>query len=224
MSPDTAHAHHVFVDFENVPSVDLNLVGALPVLVTLLIGRTQTRLDTTLVEQIHAHAAKVRLITLGASGRNALDLTLAYYLGRAVAENADAELHIVSKDKDFEPLIAHLRSKNIPVARSDSFAALPFLAGAKQAPGAKRAATPRKPRAHAVAPVEDDRVARLTARLRDAGNRSRPSRETRLLAHIRTMLGKEATEEKARDVLLRLQEQQVLAIEPGGKVVYPDAG
>src|SRR5687767_7742057 len=85
------HAHHIFVDFENVSFVDLDAIAALPVFVTLLIGKNQTKIDAVLVQQIHAHANKVRLITLGASGRNALDLTLSYYLGRAAAEDGNTQ-------------------------------------------------------------------------------------------------------------------------------------
>jgi hypothetical protein len=221
MTSPTSHSHHVFVDFENVPSVDLALIGGLPVFVTLLIGKTQTKLDTTLVEQIHAHAAKVRLITLGASGRNALDLTLAYYLGRAAAETTGAELHIVSKDKDFEPLIAHLRSKNLKVSRADSFAALPFLAASKPpAPTRKAAATPRKPQAATARKPADDRAAKVVARLKNPSNRNRPSSEGALLAHIRTALGKEVSEQKVDDVLRQLRDEGVLTIEPNGRVSY----
>jgi hypothetical protein len=103
MPSAASHEHHVFVDFENVPSVDLAPIADLPVMVTVLIGGTQSKLDTDFVEQIHAHAAKVRLVRLAGSGRDALDLTLAYFLGRAVLEQSAYELHVVSKDKDSIP-------------------------------------------------------------------------------------------------------------------------
>jgi hypothetical protein len=220
MSPASPHSHHVLVDFENVPSVDLSLIEDLPVLVTLLIGRTQTKLDTTLVEQIHAHATKVRLITLSASGRNALDLTLAYYLGRAVVEQDGAEQHIVSRDKDFEPLIAHLRSKNVNVVRSESFAELPFLPTAKSAAVARKTtAAPRKSTLPATI-ASEDRRARVIARLRNPANRHRPSSERALRAHVRTALGKEGSDEKVEEILRELHQAGVLTIEPKGKVVY----
>jgi len=74
----------VFVDFENVPEVDLGLVEGKPVHVTILIGKNQKKIDLPLVQQIRRLAAQVELVEVGASGRNALDLTLAYYLGQAV--------------------------------------------------------------------------------------------------------------------------------------------
>lgn len=217
------HVHHVFVDFENVPAVDLSAIGNLPVFVTLLIGKTQTKLDTAFVEQIHTHAAKVRLVTLGASGRNALDLTLAYYLGRAVAERADLDLHIVSKDKDFEPLIAHLRSKALKVSRSDSFASLPFLPRLKPVAAPKKnAGTPRK----ATKPIRDpadERSVRVIARLSNPATRNRPSNERALRAHIGTALGKETSLEKVENVLGRLREKGIVTVEADGKVAYRPA-
>lgn len=214
--------HHVFVDFENVPSVDLALIADLPVLVTLLIGGMQSKLDTHLVEQIHAHAAKVRLVKLAASGRNAVDLTLAYYLGRAVAEHDKAELHIVSKDKDFEPLIAHLRAKKLNVSRAESFAALPFLPAGKPATVSReRRATPKK--APAVAKITpEDRSAKAFARLQNPLSRNRPSNERALRAHLRTALGKQSSEASIESVLGQLQDQNVLTMGAGGRVAYRD--
>src|SRR4051812_27262518 len=82
-APDVRPMNHVFVDFENVPSVDLSLIRGRPVDVTLLIGEKQRRLDLDLVRQIHEHATQVSLVEVGASGRNALDLVLAWHLGHA---------------------------------------------------------------------------------------------------------------------------------------------
>jgi hypothetical protein len=221
MTLPAPHTHHVFVDFENVPSVNLALVAELPVLVTLLIGRTQSKVDTGLLEQVHRHAAKVRVIRLQASGRNALDLTLAYYVGRAVIEHDGVELHVVSKDKDFDPLITHLRDNGISVARAESFAALPFLAPAKPAPARRSAPGLKKKISPAAKP--DARLAKITARLGNPQNANRPATERALRAYLRTALGKEVTDDKIESSLLRLRQDRVLTIDTEGKVTYPDS-
>ncbi|MBI2498594.1 MAG: hypothetical protein HYV75_11965 [Opitutae bacterium] len=74
--PAESFTHFVFVDFENVPSIDLALVAGKPVHVTLLIGKNQTKRETSLSVQLHAHAGQVAPIEVGASGRNALDMVL----------------------------------------------------------------------------------------------------------------------------------------------------
>jgi len=58
----------------------------------------------------------VQLVRLTATGKNALDFTLAYYVGRAVAADPTGFFHIVSKDTGYDPLIEHLRSKHIRAA------------------------------------------------------------------------------------------------------------
>ena len=119
--------YFVFVDFENVPDVDLGLVTGKPAHVMLLLGKHQKKLDVALVQQIRRFADQVELVEVGASGHNALDLTLAYYLGRAAQRDPEAHFCIISKDNDFDPMISHLRSQQIEIARYASFAALPFL-------------------------------------------------------------------------------------------------
>ena len=134
ISEATPPLQHVFVDFENVHQIDLSVIGAASVHFTLLLGARQTRLDAGLVEKLMEHAASVQLIRLGSSGKNALDFTLAYYVGRAVSASPSARIHIVSKDTGFDPLIAHLRSRHIQAHRHDSFATLPFSGRARPAP------------------------------------------------------------------------------------------
>jgi hypothetical protein len=66
------------------------------------------------------------LVRLTSAGRNALDFVLVYYLGCAAAASPADSFHIISKDKGFDPLIEHLRSKDILVYRHDGFDALHF--------------------------------------------------------------------------------------------------
>ena len=224
MPSASSHVHHVFVDFENVPSVDLTPIADLPVLVTLLIGGVQNKLDTDFVEQIHAHAAKVRLVKLATSGRNALDLTLAYYLGRAVVEHETSELHIVSKDKDFEPLIAHLRARNVHITRSESFAALPFLPQKKPVAATRERRVTQKKAAVVEKVPPPDRIGKVLVRLQNSHSRNRPSTDRALRAHLRNALGKESSEEKIEAVLDQLRASRVLTIDSQNRVVYHDAG
>jgi hypothetical protein len=204
-----ATSYLVFVDFENVPKVDLGLVEGKPVHVTLLIGRHQKKLDVSLVLQIQKVHGQVRLVEVGASGRNALDLTLAYYLGQAVQETPGAHYCIVSKDRDFEPMIGHLRAENVNVARYDSFVALPFLTPQKEPPVALKM------------PPHESRRAKVIARLKNPATSNRPSSRKALLARIKTDLGKNATDADGEDLLVELIEESALTIDPRGKVTYP---
>jgi hypothetical protein len=193
--------HSVFVDFENVPTVDLALIADQPVHVTLLIGEKQKRLDLALVRQIHRHASRVTLIEVGGSGRNALDLVLACHLGKAVVTHPRGIFHIISKDKDFNPLIAHLRADEVNVARHDAFAALPFLRAAPET----------------VEP--DERLAKLIDRLRHK-TASRPVRRKTLLSHIHAFYANRLSQEEVEAVIATLQQQGIITIDDKGRVSY----
>jgi len=205
--------HFVFVDFENVPAVDLGVVEGKSVHVTLLIGKNQKRLDTAFSLQMHRCGDKVLPIEVGASGRNALDLTLAYYLGQAAQRTPSAHFYIVSKDKDFEALIEHLHGKGLKVVRCDSFASLPFLHRSNSAAAGKIVAA-------AGAKTPEDRRAKVIARLKDPANRSRPANRKRLLAHLKTSLGKESSDAEIEAILRELIDTNALSIDSKGKVGY----
>ncbi len=214
----------VFVDFENVPKVDLELVEGQPAHVTLLIGKNQRKLELALVRQIHRLARQVELVEVGASGRNALDLTLAYYLGQAVLRAPTAQFCIVSGDRDFDPMINHLQGIRIKVERYDDFVRLPFLPAPKLAAPVKPAAV-AKPAGVARPGVPArraplDRRAKVIAKLKDPANRNRPATEKALLAHIKHALGKEATATGVDDIFRELSEGHHLTIGPRGRVNY----
>ncbi len=225
-----ATTHFVFVDFENVPEVDLTLIEGRPVHVTLMIGKNQKKIDLPLVQQIRRLAAQVELVEVGASGRNALDLTLSYYLGQAVLRAPNALFCIVSRDKDFEPMIAHVSAKGTKVVRRDTFAALLFLPKpGKRSPA--KAAVPVEPSASLTEEplvhggplvpefVPDDRFERLVFRLQ-IDSPSRPKKKSRLLGRINSDFGNNLTEEEQNGILDELIRRGVLSIDAKDTVVY----
>ncbi len=216
--PLDAFAHFVFVDFENVPDIDLGLVEGRPVHVTLLIGKNQKKLDLPLVQQIHRLAAQVELVEVGATGHNALDLTLVFHLGRTVQQWPAAQFHIVSKDHDFDPMIGHVMAQGVKVFRSEAFHLLSFLPRSRPVVTTKIAATTKTP-VSTRKPTEDKRPT-VIARLKNPINGNRPSTEKALRAHIKTALGKESSPAKVEEVLGRLLDEHAFAIEPDGKVIW----
>jgi hypothetical protein len=222
-----AIAHFVFVDFENVHEVDLGLVEGKPVQVTLLIGKNQKKIDLALVQQIRRRAAQVDLVEVGASGRNALDLTLAYYLGQAVLRDPSARFCIVSGDKDFEPMMAHLSGQGIKVVRCDSFAALPFLPKPRASNSVKTAVlikpnAPVKAGGPVKADALEDRFERLVARLQNS-SAPRPKKKSSLLARINSDFGNKLTAAEQNEKAEELIRRGVLAIDAKGKIAYAAA-
>lgn len=225
--PET-FSHFVFVDFENVPAIDLALVEGKPMHVTLLIGEKQKRLELALVRQIHQHAAQVSLIEVGASGRNALDLVLAAHLGQSMRSFPEAAFIIISRDHDFDPLVAHFSANGRHVTREPDFSALPIFgapkpvsSGARPRSVAARPSTPTRKSASAAAALVDARQRKLdglVARLRERSNR--PKTRDSLLHHINTVFGQKLSAADQETVLNELLTRGIFTILDGKKLVY----
>lgn len=201
--------NHVFVDFENVHKFDPSIIGTKSVSFTLLVGAKQTKMDTALVEKLIEHASSVQLVRLTGEGKNALDFTLSYYLGRTVLADPTAYFHIISKDKGFDPLVDHMRSRHIHVRRHDNFESLTFSAKPKET------RTVPKPE-----PAEqDDAVSRATTHLRKNAT-NRPKKKKTLLSHLKSLLGKDANPKDAEDLLEKLQRRKLLTIGEKDAVIY----
>ncbi len=201
--------NHVFVDFENVHEVDVSVIGAKAVSLTLLLGARQTRLEVGLVEKLMEHSASVQLIRLASSGKNALDFALAYYVGRAVSANPGAYIHIVSRDTGFDPLVEHLRSRHIHAHRHDSFATLTFSGTARAAAAAPKVDTAG----------QEEPLTRVLERLRKNVT-NRPKKKNTLLSHLKSSLGKDSTEADAAALLEKLRKAGHLRIGDKDLVTY----
>jgi hypothetical protein len=210
--------HFIFVDFENVPEIDLSLISRQAVRVTLMLGKNQKKLTVALVKEIQRLGDGLQLVEVGASGHNALDLTLAYYLGRTAQQMPQGQYFIVSKDKDFDPLVTHLKAAGIRVSRHDNFAALPFLPQPKAVTPPKKAAAPQ-PAVPTKAAVLEDRLEKLIKRLKN-NSAPRPKTKKSLLARIGTDFGNKLDEAGLIQILDDLVRREVLVIGDKDKISY----
>jgi hypothetical protein len=236
---DVPPVHHVFVDFENVHQLDFSIMEKRPVHLTLLIGAKQSRMAVETVQHLLQYPDNVHLIRLTSSGKDALDFALAYYVGRAAVLDPGGWFHIVSKDTGFDPLVEHLRSRHLKVRRHPGFSALltaisPASTRPPNSPPAK-AATAASPVAKP-SPVSPETSPALTESdvSKALGHfvknpSSRPGKKTTLLNHLRSHMGKPATEKDALRLMASLEALGHLSITEKGKVEYhlpaaPSAG
>jgi hypothetical protein len=149
--PAAPATHYIFVDFENVQSVKLDLIAGKPVMVIMVIGKDQTKVPLELVEQLMTFSSQVRLVRTEVKGKNALDFVLSAEVGAQGVADPNGSFHIISRDKGFDALVAHFRSHDRSAARHDAFVKVPILSTsstpatpARPAPTAPatRAATP----------------------------------------------------------------------------------
>ncbi len=207
--------NHIFLDYENVHKVDLAIIGSKAVSFMLLMGPRQTKLDVSLVEKLLEHAASVQLVRLTASGKNALDFALAFYVGRAVAADPTGHFHIVSKDGGYDPLIEHLKGKGISARRHDSFATLPFATPVKPSAAAPRVKSSAKPKI----PILDEQEMQVLEHFRNS-KATRPRSQKRLVSFLVAHLGHKITEAAALAIVENLQRAGHLAIGEKGTVTY----
>jgi citrate lyase gamma subunit len=204
--------HFVFVDFENVPGIDLDVLGGHPAVVLLFLGQ-KSKLKPDLVEQMSRLPCEVRLIKVGVTKKNALDFVLTYHLGAAMARHPGMSCHIITGDKDYDPIIRHLAINGLTVSKHASLEELPFLKKPLKPAAKSKAAPPAKKPA-------EDRTPKIIARLSDSANLMKPSTEKALRSRIKTDFGKEATDQKVADLVADLKQRGIVNIDEKGKVSY----
>ncbi len=116
---------YVLIDYENVPVKSLTLLKGDNFRVKVFLGPKNTKLPVKLVLEMQELGSHAEYIILEASGINALDFHIAYYLGDLAAVDATGYFHIISGDKGFDSLIRHLKARKISVVRSSSIEKMP---------------------------------------------------------------------------------------------------
>lgn len=151
--------NYVLVDFENVQP-DLSMLAHTPVKVKVFFGAKQqeSRVPFKLLDAMLQLAGHVETIKVMRSGKNAVDMHIAYYVGRLIEKEPAAVIHIISGDTDFDPLVEYLKANGVNCRRAKSITEIAKLAHAKPAAAparAPKALTPaaRKPHNDKLAPI-----------------------------------------------------------------------
>jgi len=214
--------NHVLVHYENVCDIDTTILDNKNAMLVLLVGAGRTTLNLSLVEKLLLHAASVQLVRLASKGKNALDFTLAYYLGCCATAHPNGFFHIISKDKGFDPLVEHLQGQHIRVRRHDDFATLNFSPRPKPSTG-ELAVRPPNPTPHptpeAKVPSDGMPSEQVLAYLRKTPS-NRPKTRKKLLSYVVTHLGNATSETEAESVIEDLCQGGHVVIDAKGAVTY----
>jgi hypothetical protein len=185
----------LFVDFENVPKVDLSTLPD-DVHVPFFFGASQKTVPKALFDVARRLGERFISIDIEGQGKNALDFHIAFYLGELLKAAPKAECVILSRDKGFDPLVRHLVGRGFSVRRVGAVAEA--FGGARveraERPARAERAAPRAPRAPVPerqrrAPAVDgevlQRVKHWLARL---PARNRPRKRKGLVASLKSHL------------------------------------
>lgn len=186
---------YIFIDYENVGETDFSRVVGKPVQVFLIVGPKQSKLPTSLFLFTQSHPEQIRIIQTPVEGRNALDFVLTFELGRLFAADPAGYFHIVSKDRDYDSVVQHLKAQNRFVARYGHLSEIPALR------------------------TSDQSLLSLKAELSDA-TKGRPRTRKKLENKIKSTYGNQAAPELVERTIKNLVQSGILAFGANDKVEY----
>lgn len=117
----------ILVDWENVqpdllPALQLDSTRLL-----VFIGPHQAKLPFPLVEAVQKFGDRAEYVRVSKQGKDALDMHIAFHMGRLSVELPDVYFHVIAKDNDYDPLVAHLKDRKIGAAKWPDLGAMPVL-------------------------------------------------------------------------------------------------
>jgi hypothetical protein len=185
----------ILIDFENVHPKNLELVTKHPFKVFVFVGANQSKVPFDLADSMQLLGNDAKYIKIAGNGQNALDFHISYYIGELAGKNPDAQFHIISKDKGFDPLIKHLRGRKIKVMRETDLAEIPLL---------------RVP----VSTSNDEKIAAIVKNLGGRGQ-SRPRKVRTLENTINTLFTRKLEKNELGELIKELQKRKLIIVNQG---------
>lgn len=201
--------NYILIDFENKPVKSLALLKEEHFQVMIFLGIKNTKLSTEFVLSKENLGERAKYIRLEKAGENALDFHIAYYLGQIALQDPTGYFHIISGDKGFDPLIAHLKTVGIFSARSESIEQMPCFVTTHVKPKVdKIVALPKT--ANSLNISENGKIA--INHLIGLKN-SKPRKLKTLKSTIHAKLGKDSATNKIDDVINELTKLKYLTVD-----------
>jgi len=187
--------NYVLIDFENVQPKNLELLAKHPFKIYIFVGASQTKVSFDLASTMQQLGTNAKYIKISGNGSNALDFHIACYIGEFLAKEPDANFHIISKDKGFDPLIAHLKARDIKVERSNDLAEIPILRVASST-------------------SSDEKVSVIVKNLINRGQ-SRPRKVKTLQNTINTLFTTKLDNRELQNIVNELHQKKYISIKDG---------
>ena len=109
----------LLVDLENVHKVDLSLLDE-SFRAIIYVGAKQNPPKAATKKSTAHRFVRADFQKIEGAGKNALDFHIAFQLGRTFETAPDTECFVLSKDKGFDPLLAHLNKNGLRCQRVNS--------------------------------------------------------------------------------------------------------
>ncbi|PWW03873.1 NYN domain-containing protein [Hoeflea marina] len=119
--------NYILIDFENVQPGNLDILNGHNFKLVVFVGANQKTVPYEFATALQKLGENADYRKISGNGSNALDFHIAFYIGEFAATDANAYFHIISRDKGFDPLIAHLRERGIFALRHKDISEIPLL-------------------------------------------------------------------------------------------------
>lgn len=196
--------NYVYVDYENMG--DLKSFPKIDGAYFFFIGANQKTVPKSLV--FASNENEVKWIEIEKAGRNALDFHIAYYLAKNDSE-PNVFHYILSKDKGFDSLIAHVnKTKGSEYVKRIANLNDVAKGNAKNKKDDK-------------IPQKYERYERIVKILSDLDQNNRPKSEKTLKNHIRRLLGNNPqSEAETKTIIEELYKNNVISKGRGNEISY----
>jgi hypothetical protein len=188
--------NYVLIDLENVQPTHLELLSKHPFKVFVFVGASQTKIPTALAVTLQALGKNGTYIQISGNGKNALDFHIAAYLGELASQDSDGIFHIISKDTGFDPLIKHMRDRNIRIQRENDLASIPLP---KMCPTASH----------------PEKIEAIVEKLNANQAQSRPRKESTLSNAINSWFIKQLEEDELHALIQSLKSKKYITVKDG---------
>ena len=191
----------LLIDYENIQSLDLSKFLNKETDIKIFVGKTQNKIPFELVQVAQQLGSRVQWIKIEEAGNNALDFHISFYLGRFTQEYDQVSFLILSKDKGFDPLIAHINNSKIKCQRIES---LPDLEKVKDTNNSKNL----------------EPLAKVITYLTKIQKPKRPQSHRTLHQYMKSILSQNKLSDKEIDGLIHRLTINKKITETNGKIVY----
>jgi hydrogenase maturation factor HypE len=106
----------IFVDFENLQQIEAGLIDS-KTKVIVMVGLDQDTKAFEFAKNLFNNISTIELIKVNGRGPNALDIFIAFYIGRYFDSIKKSKIIICSKDADYDQLVKHLDGYGISIKR-----------------------------------------------------------------------------------------------------------
>jgi hypothetical protein len=185
--------NYVLIDYENVQPKSLKVLNGHDVKIMVFVGANQAKIPFELAAALQDLGNKAEYVKISGNGPNALDFHIAFYIGKLSEKDPKAFFHIISKDAGFDPLVKHLKSKNVYVQRERDLAEIPLLRVSNTMSG-------------------DDKIKAIAKSLAARGT-SRPRKVKTLSNTINALFMKKLKEIEISEIIEQMKKQKMIVVE-----------